>query len=141
MEEWPLSLSLPRPHATGYSTGRGFSSKFLLFFSDIQPQESQQSKCISFTQSLFDCRQWNEELLEQACTSLAEEMSLSPSAPGGMVTYRRTLTISLFYKFFLTVQHKLALDLGMEVFNTFKNLLFLILFNTFFSTLTQSRVC
>uniref|UniRef100_A0A671RBC4 xanthine dehydrogenase n=1 Tax=Sinocyclocheilus anshuiensis TaxID=1608454 RepID=A0A671RBC4_9TELE len=63
-------------------------------------------------------RQWNEELLEQACTSLAEEMSLSPSAPGGMVTYRRTLTISLFYKFFLTVQHKLALDLRMEVFNT-----------------------
>uniref|UniRef100_A0A673N7L9 Xanthine dehydrogenase/oxidase n=1 Tax=Sinocyclocheilus rhinocerous TaxID=307959 RepID=A0A673N7L9_9TELE len=45
--------------------------------------------------------QWNEELLEEACTSLAEEMSLSPSAPGGMVTYRRTLTISLFYKFFL----------------------------------------
>uniref|UniRef100_A0A8C2DY70 Xanthine dehydrogenase n=1 Tax=Cyprinus carpio TaxID=7962 RepID=A0A8C2DY70_CYPCA len=74
------------------------------------------SKCISFTQSLFDCRQWNEELLEQACTSLAEEMSLSPSAPGGMVTYRRTLTISLFYKFFLTVQHKLALDLRMELF-------------------------
>uniref|UniRef100_A0A673LJS9 Xanthine dehydrogenase/oxidase-like n=1 Tax=Sinocyclocheilus rhinocerous TaxID=307959 RepID=A0A673LJS9_9TELE len=61
-------------------------------------------------------RQWNEELLEQACTSLAEEMSLSPSAPGGMVTYRRTLTISLFYKFFLTVQHKLALDLRMELF-------------------------
>uniref|UniRef100_A0A671RAJ9 xanthine dehydrogenase n=1 Tax=Sinocyclocheilus anshuiensis TaxID=1608454 RepID=A0A671RAJ9_9TELE len=58
----------------------------------------------TFSQSLFDCRQWNEELLEQACTSLAEEMSLSPSAPGGMVTYRRTLTISLFYKFFLTVQ-------------------------------------
>uniref|UniRef100_A0A672MMD3 xanthine dehydrogenase n=1 Tax=Sinocyclocheilus grahami TaxID=75366 RepID=A0A672MMD3_SINGR len=49
-------------------------------------------------------RQWNEELLEEACTSLVEEMSLSPSAPGGMVTYRRTLTISLFYKFFLNVQ-------------------------------------
>uniref|UniRef100_A0A8C1N6W6 Xanthine dehydrogenase n=1 Tax=Cyprinus carpio TaxID=7962 RepID=A0A8C1N6W6_CYPCA len=62
-------------------------------------------------------RQWNEELLEEACTSLAEEMSLSPSAPGGMVTYRRTLTISLFYKFFLNVQHKLSLDLLKEVFN------------------------
>uniref|UniRef100_A0A673N626 Xanthine dehydrogenase/oxidase n=1 Tax=Sinocyclocheilus rhinocerous TaxID=307959 RepID=A0A673N626_9TELE len=59
--------------------------------------------------------QWNEELLEEACTSLAEEMSLSPSAPGGMVTYRRTLTISLFYKFFLNVQHKLSLDLRKEV--------------------------
>uniref|UniRef100_A0A8C1ZU89 Xanthine dehydrogenase/oxidase n=1 Tax=Cyprinus carpio TaxID=7962 RepID=A0A8C1ZU89_CYPCA len=58
-------------------------------------------------------RQWNEELLEEACTSLAEEMNLSPSAPGGMVTYRRTLTISLFYKFFLNVQHKLSLDLGL----------------------------
>uniref|UniRef100_A0A8C1ZUB1 Xanthine dehydrogenase/oxidase n=1 Tax=Cyprinus carpio TaxID=7962 RepID=A0A8C1ZUB1_CYPCA len=62
-------------------------------------------------------RQWNEELLEEACTSLAEEMNLSPSAPGGMVTYRRTLTISLFYKFFLNVQHKLSLDLLKEVFN------------------------
>uniref|UniRef100_A0A8C2DMD6 Xanthine dehydrogenase n=1 Tax=Cyprinus carpio TaxID=7962 RepID=A0A8C2DMD6_CYPCA len=61
-------------------------------------------------------RQWNEELLEEACTSLAEEMSLSPSAPGGMVTYRRTLTISLFYKFFLNVQHKLSLDLLKELF-------------------------
>uniref|UniRef100_A0A672MRK9 Xanthine dehydrogenase/oxidase n=1 Tax=Sinocyclocheilus grahami TaxID=75366 RepID=A0A672MRK9_SINGR len=60
-------------------------------------------------------RQWNEELLEEACTSLVEEMSLSPSAPGGMVTYRRTLTISLFYKFFLNVQHKLSLDLQKEV--------------------------
>uniref|UniRef100_A0A671Q769 Xanthine dehydrogenase/oxidase n=1 Tax=Sinocyclocheilus anshuiensis TaxID=1608454 RepID=A0A671Q769_9TELE len=60
-------------------------------------------------------RQWNEELLEEACTSLVEEMSLSPSAPGGMVTYRRTLTISLFYKFFLNVQHKLSLDLRKEV--------------------------
>ncbi|XP_073682885.1 xanthine dehydrogenase/oxidase isoform X1 [Garra rufa] len=59
-------------------------------------------------------RQWNKELLEEACASLAEEMILSPSAPGGMVTYRRTLTISFFYKFFLTVQHKLALDLQME---------------------------
>jgi len=83
------------------------------------------------TASVFDCRQWNEELLEEACTSLAEEMSLSPSAPGGMVTYRRTLTISLFYKFFLTVQHKLALNLQMEV------CLFVCLF---FCTLTHSSV-
>ncbi|KAL6478496.1 hypothetical protein MHYP_G00143310 [Metynnis hypsauchen] len=53
-------------------------------------------------------RRWGEELMEDACSSLAEEMTLSPSAPGGMVTYRRTLTISLFFKFYLTVQHKLA---------------------------------
>ncbi len=130
MEEWLLSLSLPRPHATDYSTGRrrclaGFPANFWYSFWHSAILKNQ---CISFTQSLFDCRQWNEKLLEEACTSLAEEMSLSPSAPGGMVTYRRTLTISLFYKFFLTVQHKLAVDLRMEVFN-------IVL-----CTLTQSRV-
>lgn len=34
-------------------------------------------------------------------------MTLDPSAPGGMVTYRRTLTLSLFYKFYLSVLQKL----------------------------------
>uniref|UniRef100_A0A8C7F8D3 Xanthine dehydrogenase n=1 Tax=Oncorhynchus kisutch TaxID=8019 RepID=A0A8C7F8D3_ONCKI len=53
-------------------------------------------------------KQWGEELLQDACSSLAEEMTLHPSAPGGMVTYRRTLTLSLFYKFYLTVQQKLV---------------------------------
>ncbi len=52
-------------------------------------------------------RRWGEELLQEACSSLAEEMTLDPSAPGGMVTYRRTLTLSLFYKFYLTVLQKL----------------------------------
>ncbi|XP_030645465.1 xanthine dehydrogenase/oxidase [Chanos chanos] len=56
-------------------------------------------------------RQWTEELLQEACSLLADEMTLAPSAPGGMVTYRCTLTISLFFKFFLTVQQKLAQDL------------------------------
>ncbi|KAG5266149.1 hypothetical protein AALO_G00250340 [Alosa alosa] len=55
-------------------------------------------------------RPWSEGLLEDACMSLAEEMALAPSVPGGMVTYRCTLTISLFFKFYLTVQHKLAQD-------------------------------
>uniref|UniRef100_A0A8C4EZG5 Xanthine dehydrogenase/oxidase n=1 Tax=Dicentrarchus labrax TaxID=13489 RepID=A0A8C4EZG5_DICLA len=52
-------------------------------------------------------RRWGEGLLEEACSSLAEEMTLDPSAPGGMVTYRQTLTLSLFYKFYLMVLQKL----------------------------------
>ncbi|XP_018522645.1 xanthine dehydrogenase/oxidase [Lates calcarifer] len=52
-------------------------------------------------------RCWGEELLQEACSTLAEEMTLDPSVPGGMVTYRRTLTLSLFYKFYLTVLQKL----------------------------------
>ncbi|XP_068165396.1 xanthine dehydrogenase/oxidase [Antennarius striatus] len=52
-------------------------------------------------------RRWGEELLQEACSTLAEEMTLDPSAPGGMVTYRRTLTLSFFYKFYLMVLQKL----------------------------------
>uniref|UniRef100_A0A3Q2NQT9 Xanthine dehydrogenase n=1 Tax=Fundulus heteroclitus TaxID=8078 RepID=A0A3Q2NQT9_FUNHE len=59
-------------------------------------------------------RQWGEELLQEACSLLAEEMSLDPSAPGGMVSYRRTLTLSLFYKFYLRVLQKLRLQ-GLSV--------------------------
>ncbi|XP_072235326.1 xanthine dehydrogenase/oxidase-like [Leuresthes tenuis] len=55
-------------------------------------------------------RSWGEELLQEACSSLAEEMTLDPTAPGGMVTYRQTLALSLFYKFYLTVLKKLRLQ-------------------------------
>ncbi|XP_054650388.1 xanthine dehydrogenase/oxidase [Dunckerocampus dactyliophorus] len=52
-------------------------------------------------------RCWEEELLEEASSSLAEELTLDPSVPGGMVSYRKTLTLSFFYKFYLTVLQKL----------------------------------
>ncbi|XP_068612678.1 xanthine dehydrogenase/oxidase [Brachionichthys hirsutus] len=52
-------------------------------------------------------RRWGEELLQEACSALAEEMTVDPSAPGGMATYRRTLTLSFFYKFYLMVLQKL----------------------------------
>ncbi|NXV76184.1 XDH oxidase, partial [Atlantisia rogersi] len=52
-------------------------------------------------------RHWNEKLLQDACRLLASEMDLSPSAPGGMVDFRRTLTLSFFFKFYLTVLQKL----------------------------------
>ncbi|KAM4772306.1 xanthine dehydrogenase/oxidase [Rhinophrynus dorsalis] len=57
-------------------------------------------------------RYWNEQLLQTACQLLANEMNLSPSAPGGMVEFRRTLTLSFFYKFYLMVHKKLALNLN-----------------------------
>uniref|UniRef100_A0A4W4HGR1 Xanthine dehydrogenase/oxidase n=1 Tax=Electrophorus electricus TaxID=8005 RepID=A0A4W4HGR1_ELEEL len=62
------------------------------------------------TRSQLIGRQWDEEMLQDACSYLTEEMTLSPSAPGGMVAYRRTLTISLFFKFFLTVQQTLNVN-------------------------------
>lgn len=59
-------------------------------------------------------RLWGEELLQTACSSLAEEMTLDPSSPGGMVQYRRALVLSLFYKFYLSVLQRLSSE-GQQV--------------------------
>ncbi|CAI5770855.1 dehydrogenase oxidase [Podarcis lilfordi] len=57
-------------------------------------------------------REWREKLLQEACRLLAGEMNLSPSAPGGMVDFRRTLVLSFFFKFYLTVLQKLGRELN-----------------------------
>uniref|UniRef100_A0A6J0V358 Xanthine dehydrogenase/oxidase n=1 Tax=Pogona vitticeps TaxID=103695 RepID=A0A6J0V358_9SAUR len=57
-------------------------------------------------------REWKENLLQEACRVLADEMNLSPSAPGGMVDFRRTLVLSFFFKFYLTVLQKLHKELN-----------------------------
>ncbi|XP_006910426.1 xanthine dehydrogenase/oxidase [Pteropus alecto] len=56
---------------------------------------------------------WNEKLLQDVCAGLAEELQLAPDAPGGMVEFRRTLTLSFFFKFYLTVLQKLGKE-GLE---------------------------
>ncbi|KAK7462498.1 hypothetical protein BaRGS_00038467, partial [Batillaria attramentaria] len=50
---------------------------------------------------------WNEELLSRACSLLCEDLPLEAGAVGGMVQYRRTLTLSFFFKFYLAVLQKL----------------------------------
>ncbi|XP_074858018.1 aldehyde oxidase 2-like isoform X2 [Carettochelys insculpta] len=52
-------------------------------------------------------RQWNEQLLDDACKLVLGEISLPPSAPGGKVEYRRTLLVSFLFKFYLEVLHGL----------------------------------
>uniref|UniRef100_A0A673CXA8 xanthine dehydrogenase n=1 Tax=Sphaeramia orbicularis TaxID=375764 RepID=A0A673CXA8_9TELE len=52
-------------------------------------------------------RQWDDETLGRAYEVLLEELVLPPSAPGGKVEFRRSLTLSLLFKFNLEVLHKL----------------------------------
>ncbi|XP_063775025.1 xanthine dehydrogenase/oxidase isoform X2 [Pseudophryne corroboree] len=59
-------------------------------------------------------REWNDSLLQDTCRLLAKEMALSPDVPGGMVEFRHTLTLSFFFKFYLTVLKKLERDLNGE---------------------------
>ena len=47
-------------------------------------------------------------MLAKACNKLEDDLPLSPGAPGGMVEFRRTMTASFFFKFFITVKTKLT---------------------------------
>ncbi|XP_053327928.1 aldehyde oxidase [Spea bombifrons] len=52
-------------------------------------------------------RHWDEDMLNDAFQQILGDVSLPPSAPGGMVKYRKTLTISFFFKFYLQVLQSL----------------------------------
>ncbi|MQM12725.1 hypothetical protein Taro_045645, partial [Colocasia esculenta] len=51
---------------------------------------------------------WNKKLLDDALTSLTGEIFLGENAPGGMVEFRKSLTLSFFFKFFLWVSQQLS---------------------------------
>ncbi|KAJ8968545.1 hypothetical protein NQ317_002627 [Molorchus minor] len=50
---------------------------------------------------------WNKDTVEIAYTYLMTDLPLDPGAPGGMIQYRRSLTLSLFFKAFLAISQKL----------------------------------
>ncbi|XP_074520486.1 aldehyde oxidase 6 isoform X2 [Halichoeres trimaculatus] len=52
-------------------------------------------------------RPWDDETLSRAYDVLLDELVLPPSAPGGKVEFRRSLTLSFLFKFNLEVLQKL----------------------------------
>ncbi|XP_056168904.1 xanthine dehydrogenase 1-like [Syzygium oleosum] len=50
---------------------------------------------------------WNQELLQGALKVLRSDIIIKEDAPGGMVEFRRSLTLSFFFKFFLGVSQEL----------------------------------
>uniref|UniRef100_A0A8D0TT53 FAD-binding PCMH-type domain-containing protein n=1 Tax=Sus scrofa TaxID=9823 RepID=A0A8D0TT53_PIG len=60
-------------------------------------------------------RQWDDQMLSDACRLVLDEIYIPPAAKGGMVEYRRTLIISLLFKFYLRVRqglNKMVTDLS-----------------------------
>ncbi|XP_039429165.1 xanthine dehydrogenase [Culex pipiens pallens] len=53
-------------------------------------------------------QKWDKALVEKANDLMVEELPLSPSAPGGMIPYRRSLTLSLFFKAYLAISEVLG---------------------------------
>ncbi|XP_040828095.1 aldehyde oxidase 4 [Ochotona curzoniae] len=52
-------------------------------------------------------RPWDDQMLSDACRLVLDEIHIPPAAKGGMVEYKRTLIISLLFKFYLKVRQGL----------------------------------
>jgi len=64
----------------------------------------------AITQQALQGKRWfHSETLDIALAALLEDYDLAYSVPGGMATYRRTLTLSLFFRFW----HESAAELGL----------------------------
>ncbi|RYQ99645.1 hypothetical protein Ahy_B07g087612 isoform A [Arachis hypogaea] len=50
---------------------------------------------------------WDQNLLQDALKVLQNDILLKDDAPGGMVEFRKSLTLSFLFKFFLWVSHQL----------------------------------
>ncbi|RXG72356.1 Xanthine dehydrogenase/oxidase, partial [Armadillidium vulgare] len=68
-----------------------------------KPEEVLVSVKIPLTSEKLEGSTWDESITENALNYLSEELKLDRGAPGGMVDYRLTLTISFFFKFYLYV--------------------------------------
>ncbi|XP_050111202.1 xanthine dehydrogenase 1-like isoform X2 [Malus sylvestris] len=52
-------------------------------------------------------KSWNQEVLQGALKVLQEDVLLKDDAPGGMVEFRKSLSVSFFFKFFLWVSYQM----------------------------------
>lgn len=64
--------------------------------------------CAKYTSYSLKKLQWNEQTLNFAFDSLTRELELDASVPGGMADYRKSLCLSLFYKFFVYVSQTMT---------------------------------
>ncbi|KAL4198306.1 hypothetical protein AMTRI_Chr03g139530 [Amborella trichopoda] len=83
--------------------GKWVVSDASLVYGGIAPIPFSASKTAGFLQG----RTWGQEMLQGALETLQEEIFLEDNAPGGMVEFRKSLTLSFFFKFFLWVTHSM----------------------------------
>lgn len=57
-------------------------------------------------------RPWDDDTLSRAYDVLLDELVLPPSAPGGKVEFRRSLTLSFLFRFHLEVLQELRQTVG-----------------------------
>lgn len=71
--------------------------------------------CVSRTSKALNGMKWDETMLNTAFELLTNELQLDISAPGGMVDYRKSLCLSLFFRFYIYVLQKLQNLKGVQL--------------------------
>ncbi|KAG5679787.1 hypothetical protein PVAND_009325 [Polypedilum vanderplanki] len=83
--------------------------------SDLNPILLAAGAKLEVQTSLMKGKEWNRKLIEIVNQSLIDEIPLSFDAPGGNVVYRRSLTLSLFFKAFLSISQELDKSLNLNI--------------------------
>ncbi len=84
----------------------GLVEDITLAFGGMAPKTVEATK----TMNLLQGKKWHDmKTLDDAMSELAVDFDLRFGVPGGMATYRRTLAISLFYRYW----HEVISDLGL----------------------------
>ncbi|XP_055254544.1 aldehyde oxidase 4-like isoform X3 [Moschus berezovskii] len=87
-----------------FEDGTDTIKELQMFYGSVGPTVVSASK----TCQQLTGRQWNDQMLSDACRLVLDEIYIPPDAEGGMVEYRRTLIISLLFKFYLKVRRGLS---------------------------------
>ncbi|CAH8353203.1 unnamed protein product [Eruca vesicaria subsp. sativa] len=66
------------------------------------------SLCARKTEEFLIGKSWNKSLLQDALKVIQSDVLIDKDAPGGMVEFRKSLTLSFFFKFFLWVSHHIS---------------------------------
>ncbi|KHN33344.1 Xanthine dehydrogenase [Glycine soja] len=75
-----------------------------IFYGGVAPYSLAATK----TKEFLIGKNWNQDLLQNALKVLQKDILLKEDAPGGMVEFRKSLTLSFFFKFFLWVSHQMG---------------------------------
>uniref|UniRef100_A0A2K6GUA9 aldehyde oxidase n=1 Tax=Propithecus coquereli TaxID=379532 RepID=A0A2K6GUA9_PROCO len=86
-----------------FEDGTNIIKELQMFYGSVGPT------IVSASQSCKQLvgRQWDDQMLTDACRWVLDEIYIPPAAKGGMVEYKRTLIISLLFKFYLKVRQGL----------------------------------
>lgn len=74
-----------------------------IFYGGVAPYSLAATK----TKEFLIGKNWDQDLLQNALKVLQKDILLKEDAPGGMVEFRKSLTLSFFFKFFLWVSHQM----------------------------------